>query len=116
MHTINPRLHPEQIAYIVNHAEDQVLFFDLTFLPLIEASVAHCKTVKTFVLMCDSERMQGASKVPGLVCYEDLIARQSDHYEWPQFDENSASSLVQGVEERIAGFLRRQGRQVVDAG
>lgn len=93
MHTINPRLHPEQIAYIVNHAEDQYLFFDMTFLPLVEAFAAHCKTVKGFVMMCDRDRMPQESKVPNLMCYEDLIDNNSDQYEWPLFDENSASSL-----------------------
>jgi fatty-acyl-CoA synthase len=93
MHTINPRLHPEQIAYIANHAEDQYLFFDLTFLPLVEAFAAHCKTVKGFIMMCDRDRMPAESKIPNLQCYEDLLASNSDEYEWPLFDENSASSL-----------------------
>lgn len=93
MHTINPRLHPEQIAYITNHAEDQLLFFDLTFLPLVEAVASQCKTVKGFVMMCDREHMPQASMVPNLLCYEELIAATSDRYEWPLFDENSASSL-----------------------
>ncbi|MFC7514299.1 3-(methylthio)propionyl-CoA ligase [Herbaspirillum sp. GCM10030257] len=93
MHTINPRLHPEQIAYIANHAEDQYLFFDMTFLPLVEAFAAHCKTVKGFVMMGDKDRMPAETKIPNLMCYEELIANNSDQYEWPQFDENSASSL-----------------------
>jgi fatty-acyl-CoA synthase len=93
LHTINPRLHPEQIAYIANHAEDQYLFFDLTFLPLIEAIAAHCKTVKAFVLMADRDRMPKETRIAHLLCYEDLIASSSDDYEWPQFDENSAASL-----------------------
>ncbi|PWF43955.1 3-(methylthio)propionyl-CoA ligase [Massilia glaciei] len=93
LHTLNPRLHPEQIAYIVNHAEDQVLFFDLTFLPIIEAISAHCKTVKAFVLMADRERMPQETKIAKLLCYEDLIASSSDDYAWPVFDENSAASL-----------------------
>lgn len=93
LHTLNPRLHPEQIAYIANHAEDQVLFFDLTFLPLIEAVAAHCKTVKAFVLMADRDRMPQETKIPNLLCYEELIASSSDDYEWPLFDENSAASL-----------------------
>lgn len=93
LHTINPRLFPEQIAYIANHAEDQYLFFDLTFLPLAEAFAAHCTTVKAYVMMCDRDRMPKESKVPNLLCYEDLIDGSSDDYAWPQFDENSASSL-----------------------
>ncbi|THC46756.1 3-(methylthio)propionyl-CoA ligase [Massilia sp. Mn16-1_5] len=93
MHTVNPRLHPEQIAYIVNHAEDQYLFFDLTFLPLVEAVAAHCKTVKGFVLMSDRAHMPQETKIPNLLCYEDLMSASSDEYEWPLFDENSAATL-----------------------
>ncbi len=93
LHTINPRLHPEQIAYICNHAEDQYLFFDLTFLPLIEAVAAHCKTVKGFVLMADRNKMPAETKIANLLCYEDLMSSSSDDYQWPQFDENSAASL-----------------------
>jgi acyl-CoA synthetase (AMP-forming)/AMP-acid ligase II len=93
MHTVNPRLHPEQIAYIVNHAEDQYLFFDLTFLPLVEAVAAHCKTVKGFVLMSDRAHMPLETKIANLLCYEDLIASSSDDYAWPLFDENSAATL-----------------------
>ena len=93
LHTLNPRLFPEQIAYIANHAEDQYLIFELTFLPLIEAVAQHCKTIKGYILMCDRDRMPAQSAIPGLMCYEDLIDNNSDDYEWPLFDENSASSL-----------------------
>ncbi|RSZ60971.1 fatty-acid--CoA ligase [Massilia atriviolacea] len=93
LHTINPRLHPEQIAYIANHAEDQYLFFDLTFLPLIEAVATHCKTVKGFILMTGREHMPAETKIPHLLCYEDLISSSSADYVWPLFDENSAASL-----------------------
>jgi 3-(methylthio)propionyl---CoA ligase len=93
MHTVNPRLHPDQIAYIVNHAEDQYLFFDLTFLALMEGIAAQCKTIKGFVMMCDLDRMPAKTTIPNLMCYEALIEAVSDAYEWPVFDENSASSL-----------------------
>ncbi|MES2263488.1 MAG: 3-(methylthio)propionyl-CoA ligase [Pseudomonadota bacterium] len=93
LHTINPRLHPEQIAYIINHAEDQVLLFDLTFLPAVEAIAAHCKMIRTYVLMCDRDRMPADTKIPNLLCYEDLIDSHSDDYTWPLFDENSACTL-----------------------
>jgi fatty-acyl-CoA synthase len=92
LHTINPRLHPEQIAWIANHAEDQVLFFDLTFLPIIEAISAHCKTIKHFVAMVDKAKMPTGAKT-NLLCYEDLANANSDRFEWPQFEENTASSL-----------------------
>jgi 3-(methylthio)propionyl---CoA ligase len=93
LHTINPRLHPEQIAYIANHAEDQYLLFDMTFLPLVEAFAAHCKTVRGFIALCDRDHMPRDSKIANLLCYEDLIDASSDVYQWPLFDENSASSL-----------------------
>jgi fatty-acyl-CoA synthase len=92
LHTINPRLFPEQIEYIANHAEDQYLFFDLSFVPLIEKLAPLLKTVKGFVLMTDRSHMPDSS-IPGLICYEELIGRQHSDYEWPLFDENTASSL-----------------------
>ena len=93
LHTINPRLHPDQIAWIVNHAEDAALFFDLTFLPIVEAIAARCPTVRRWVLMTDRDHMPAASKVPDLLCYEELVGSHSDKYTWPEFDENCASSM-----------------------
>ena len=93
LHTINPRLHPDQIVYIADHAEDQVLFFDMTFLPIIEAIAGRVKTIRHFVAMIDRDKMPKESKIPNLVCYEDLIDKHHDQYDWPQFDENLASSL-----------------------
>jgi fatty-acyl-CoA synthase len=92
LHTLNPRLHPEQIAWIVNHAEDKVLCFDLSFLPIIEAIAPHCPTVKTWIAMVDKDRMPASAKVE-LLCYEDLVEQNSDRYTWPEFDENLASSM-----------------------
>ena len=93
LHTLNPRLHADQLAYIVNHAEDQVLCFDMSFLPLVESVAARLPTVKAFVAMTDRSRMPVSSSVPTLLCYEDLVEAQDDRFEWPEFDENSASSL-----------------------
>ena len=93
LHTLNPRLHPDQVVYIADHAEDQVLCFDLTFLPLVEAIAPRVKTIKRFVVMTDRAHMPAASKIPGLLCYEDLIDGHDDRYTWPEFDENQASSL-----------------------
>jgi len=94
LHTLNPRLHPDQVVYIADHAEDQVLFFDMTFWPLIQAVAPRTRTIRHFVAMTDRAHMPAdADKVPGLLCYEDLLAAQDDHYEWPTFDENTASSL-----------------------
>jgi len=92
LHTINPRLFPEQIEYIANHAEDQYLFFDLTFAPLIEKLAPAMKTVKAFVAMTDRAHMP-ALKVANLLCYEELVEAQDSDYAWPTFDEHTASSL-----------------------
>ena len=93
LHTINPRLHPDQIAWIANHAEDQVLCFDLSFLPLVQAIHARCPGVRRYVLMCDSGKVPQGTGIPNLVAYEDWIGGQPVTYEWPGFDENSASSM-----------------------
>lgn len=93
LHTINPRLHPDQIAWIANHAEDQVLCFDLTFLPIIQAVHAKCTTVKHWVALCDADKLPKDCGIPGLRSYEAWIAGYPDKYQWPQFDENSASSM-----------------------
>jgi 3-(methylthio)propionyl---CoA ligase len=92
LHTLNPRLIADQIAWIINDAEDRALFFDLTFLPIIEGIAPLCKSVRHWVAMIDKEKMPASSKV-NLQCYEDLLAGASDHFAWPQFDENTASSM-----------------------
>ena len=93
LHTLNPRLHPDQVVYIADHAEDQVIFFDLTFLPLIQAVAGRTKTVKHWVALTDRAHMPADPKVANLLCYEDLLAAQDGRYAWPSFDENTASSL-----------------------
>jgi 3-(methylthio)propionyl---CoA ligase len=92
-HTINPRLFPEQIAYIANHAGDSVLFFDLTFLPLVEKLAPQLKSVKHFVLMTDQAHMPANSALGQLGCYEDLLAEQPAAFSWPEFDEHAACAL-----------------------
>ena len=91
-HTINPRLFPEQMTYIANHAEDTTLFFDLTFLPLVEKLKPALKTINTYVLMTDREHMP-ANGIGGLLCYEGLLSEMSPDIEWPEFDENAACAL-----------------------
>ncbi len=93
LHTINPRLHPDQLVWIVDNAQDKVLCFDLTFLPLVEAVASRLATVKHFVLMTDRAHMPENTNIPNLLCYEDLLAAQSAEFNWPEFDENTASSL-----------------------
>ncbi len=93
LHTLNPRLHPDQVVWIANHAEDQVLCFDMTFLPLVQAVHARCTTIKHFVALCDADALPANSGIPGLQSYEAWIGGESPAYQWPQFDENSASSM-----------------------
>jgi fatty-acyl-CoA synthase len=92
LHTVNPRLFPEQIDYIVNHAEDKVLFFDISFAALVEKLAPKLKSVRHFVAMTDRAHMPQID-VPGLLSYEELLDAQSEDYTWPEFDERSASSL-----------------------
>jgi len=92
LHTVNPRLFPEQIAYIINHAEDQVLFFDTTFAPLVEKLAPQLRTVKAYVCMSSREHMP-ALDLPVLHCWDELVGSQSEDYAWPEFDERNASSL-----------------------
>jgi acyl-CoA synthetase (AMP-forming)/AMP-acid ligase II len=93
LHTMNPRLHADQLVYMVRHAGDKVLFFDLTFLPLVE-SVAPCLTgIKWFVAMTDRTHMPDVTSLTNLLCFEDLIEAQDDDYRWPVLDENTASSV-----------------------
>ena len=91
-HTINPRLFTDQMVYIVNHAEDALIFVDLTFVPLLEQVQDQIPGVKGFVVMTDAEHMPETS-LRGVHCYEQLMARESADYDWPQLDENTASSL-----------------------
>jgi fatty-acyl-CoA synthase len=91
LHTINPRLHLDHIAYIVEHADDRAIFFDLTFLPIIEALQARLSTPRLFVAMCDASHMPAGHD--SLLCYERLIDSHKSDFEWPSIDENTASSL-----------------------
>jgi 3-(methylthio)propionyl---CoA ligase len=92
-HTVNPRLFPEQITWIINDAEDRVLCFDLNFLPLVEKLAPALPTVKHFVLMTDRAHMPAQTGIPGLLCYEELVEAEDGRYTWPEFDENTASSI-----------------------
>ncbi len=93
IHTINPRLHPEQMAWIVNHAEDEALCFDMSFLPLVQLIHGQCPTVKHWIALCDADKLPADSGIPNLASYEALIANQNTDYDWPQLDENTASGL-----------------------
>src|SRR5436190_5270067 len=91
LHTINPRLFPEQIAWIVNDAEDAVLFVDLTFVPLVEKLRPGMRTLKNVVVMTDRAHMPAA--LPDALCYEELVEAESDAFEWPALDESTACGL-----------------------
>ncbi len=91
-HTINPRLFPEQLVFIINHAEDRYIFTDLMFVPLLEKLLPQIPDVEGFVVMTDEAHMPETS-LPNAICYESLVAAQSGDYEWPQFDERTASAL-----------------------
>jgi 3-(methylthio)propionyl---CoA ligase len=90
-HTINPRLFPEQIAYIVNHADDQYVLFDITFAPLVDVLAPQCPNVRGWIVLTD-EAHRPEMRTP-VLCYETLIEAQDGQYEWPQLDERSASVL-----------------------
>ncbi|UTN35969.1 3-(methylthio)propionyl-CoA ligase (plasmid) [Pseudomonas aeruginosa] len=92
LHTINPRLFPEQIEYIVEHADDQYLFFDLSFAEQVRQMAPRLTRVKAFVAMTDRGHMPDLG-IANLLCYEELLEKQSPEFDWPQFDENLASSM-----------------------
>ena len=93
LHTINPRLHPDQIAWIANHAEDRMVCFDLSFLPIIQAIHAKCPLVRKWVALCEAKALPTDTGIPNLVSYEAWIEPAPDQFDWPSFDENSASSM-----------------------
>ncbi len=92
LHTVNPRLFSEQIDYIINHAEDRLVFVDLSFVELLEPLMERLDTVQGFVVMTDREHMPKTSLSP-LYCYEDLMADQPETFDWPRLDENTAAAL-----------------------
>ncbi len=92
IHTINPRLFSEQISYIINHAEDRLLFVDPLIVPVIEAFKDELKTVESCIVMTDEAHMPQTS-LPNVQCYESFIAKASDNFSWPDLDENTASGL-----------------------
>ncbi|MES0824238.1 long-chain-fatty-acid--CoA ligase [Ruegeria sp. SCP11] len=91
-HTVNPRLFPEQLTYIINHAQDRVLFFDATFIPLVAALQEHLPDVQHFVLM-GPRNEEVIAQIPGVKFYDEFIETGDAGFLWPSFDENTASSL-----------------------
>lgn len=92
LHTVNPRLFPEQLIYIINHAKDKWLFVDLTFIPLLEAIKDQITDIEKFVILADKANMPKTS-LPNVICYETLIENESEVFEWPEFDENQGAYL-----------------------
>jgi len=93
LHTVNPRLLPEQIAWIINHAENQALCFDTTFLPIVQDIHKRCPTVRQWIALCDDDKLPKDSGIPNLISYESWLAGRPADYAWPRFDENTASSM-----------------------
>lgn len=91
-HTLNPRLFAEQLVYIANHAEDKVIFVDLTFVPIIEGIADQLSHLKHVIIMCDEAAMPD-TRLKNAVCYETLVNAHSDDFEWAKVDENDACGL-----------------------
>ncbi|MBN9441034.1 long-chain-fatty-acid--CoA ligase [Bosea sp. (in: a-proteobacteria)] len=91
-HTVNPRLFPEQIAGIVSHAEDRLMFLDLTFVPMIEAIQEKLPSVARYVVLTDAAHMP-QTRLRGAVAYEDWLTEADDDFTWRAFDENTAAGL-----------------------
>jgi acyl-CoA synthetase (AMP-forming)/AMP-acid ligase II len=91
-HTINPKLFPEQVNYIINHAEDRFIFVDLLVVPLLEALQDHLPKVEGYIILTDEAHMPKTT-LPNVFCYETLLSKQSTSFDWPEFDENTASAM-----------------------
>jgi acyl-CoA synthetase (AMP-forming)/AMP-acid ligase II len=93
MHTCNPRLHPQQLIYVINHADDEVVLFDATFAPLVKGIAAHCPKVRAWVCLADAANTPAIDGVANVLSYEDLIAPHSHTFDWPELDEQSGAAL-----------------------
>jgi len=92
-HTVNPRLPPDQLCYLLTHAEDRVLFFDVCFAQHAAALVAGVPSLERIVAMTDEAHAPTDARFGDLAVYENLLARESAVFDWPEFDENTAASL-----------------------
>jgi len=117
MHTCNPRLHPEQLAYIVNHADDEVVLFDTTFAPLVNAIAPHCPKVRHWVALCDEAALPAIAAVSAVLAYEPLIAAHDTSFNWPELDEKSGAALcyTSGTTGNPKGVMYSQRALVLSA-
>ncbi|HEX3845806.1 MAG TPA: long-chain-fatty-acid--CoA ligase [Steroidobacteraceae bacterium] len=93
IHTCNPRLHLDQLAYVLDHAGDTALLFDATFAPLVAALAPRCPRIRHWIALCERAHMPPLEGLPGLLCYEELIAPETGQYAWPDLDERTAAAL-----------------------
>ena len=91
-HTLNPRLFAEQLIYIINHAEDKIIFLDLTFVPILEGIADKLPNVKAYVIMTDKAHMP-QTKLPNALCFEEIVEAEDGDFKWAEVDENAACGL-----------------------
>lgn len=117
VHTCNPRLHLEQLVYILNHAEDRIFFFDTSFAPLIAGIAGLCPNIRAWICMSDGETMPALDGIANIYCYETLIASQSEEFSWPTFDERAAAAIcyTSGTTGNPKGVLYSHRAIVLDA-
>ena len=117
MHTCNPRLHPQQLIYVINHAEDEVVLFDASFAPLVKGIAAHCPQVRAWVCLADAANTPVIDGVTSVLNYEDLIAPHSSKFDWPALHENTGAALcyTSGTTGNPKGVLYSHRAIVINA-
>ncbi len=117
LNTLNPRLHADQLTWITGDADDKVLFFDASFLPLARALAQTQPAIRAFVLMSDRAHMPPDAELPGLLCYEELIAAEPEDFDWPELPETSGSGLcyTSGTTGNPKGVMYTQRSTVLHA-
>jgi 3-(methylthio)propionyl---CoA ligase len=93
LHALDPRLHPDRIVRIADDARVRIVFFDLSFMPLVEEIAPRLAAATTFVALTDRTNMPVPATIWDLLCYEDIVAEASDDFDWPDFDDETIASL-----------------------